>query len=111
MSAERAANAVVRTLRAAGHETYLVGGCVRDRLLGLEPEDWDVATAAHPEQAAPLFAATREVGRHFGVLQVQSDQHWIEVATFRAEGPYSDGRRPDSVRFTDARTDALRRDF
>jgi poly(A) polymerase len=111
MSAERAAIAVVRTLRAAGHEAYLVGGCVRDRLLGLEPEDWDVATSAHPEHVTPLFAATREVGRHFGVLHVESDAHWIEVATFRAEGPYSDGRRPDSVRFVDARTDASRRDF
>src|SRR5262245_65490569 len=101
MRAERAANDVVRTLRDAGYETYLVGGCVRDRLLGLEPEDWDVATAARPEQAAPLFEATREVGRHFGVLQVRSGAHWIEVATFRAEGPYSAGRRPDSVRYTD----------
>jgi poly(A) polymerase len=111
MSAERAAKDVVRTLRDAGYETYLVGGCVRDRLLGIEPEDWDVATAARPDEAAPLFAATREVGRHFGVLQVQHGLHWIEVATFRTEGPYSDGRRPDSVQFTDARTDAERRDF
>ena len=111
MTAEAAAREVVRTLHRAGYETYFVGGCVRDRLLGREPEDWDVATAAHPQQAAPLFAATREVGRHFGVLQVRVDAVWIEVATFRSEGAYSDGRRPDSVRFTDARNDAERRDF
>lgn len=106
-----AAEQVVRRLRAAGYETYLVGGCVRDLLLGRAPTDWDVATAARPEQAAPLFAAVREVGRHFGVLRVQNGAAWIEVATFRSEGPYSDGRHPDSVRFTDPRTDALRRDF
>jgi poly(A) polymerase len=111
MTAEDAAREIVRTLQSAGYETYWVGGCVRDRLLGRTPEDWDVATAAHPEQAAPLFAASRAVGRHFGVLHVQCAGHWIEVATFRSEGAYSDGRRPDSVQFTDARTDAERRDF
>ena len=111
MTPREAAEAVVRRLRQAGFEAYLVGGCVRDVLLGLEPADWDVATAARPDDAIPLFAATREVGRHFGVLHVESGGHWIEVATFRTEGAYSDGRRPDSVAFTDARTDAERRDF
>lgn len=110
-AARAAAQAIVRRLREAGFEAYFVGGCVRDVLLGLEPADWDVATSARPEDAMPLFAATREVGRHFGVLQVESGGHWIEVATFRTEGPYSDGRRPDSVAFTDARRDAERRDF
>ena len=106
-----AAAAVVRRIRAAGFDAYCVGGCVRDMLLGLEPKDWDIATAARPEECMPLFAATREVGRHFGVLQVKEDSVWIEVATFRSEGPYSDGRRPDHVVFTDARADAERRDF
>ncbi len=106
-----AAAAVVRRIRAAGFDAYCVGGCVRDTLLGLEPKDWDIATAARPEDCLPLFAATREVGRHFGVLQVKEDGIWIEVATFRSEGPYSDGRRPDHVVFTDARADAERRDF
>src|SRR5262249_52357777 len=76
-----------------------------------EPEDWDVATSARPADAIGLFASTREVGRHFGVLHVESAGAWIEVATFRTEGPYSDGRHPDRVEFTDARTDARRRDF
>jgi poly(A) polymerase len=105
------AEAVVRRLRAAGHEAYLVGGGVRDLLLGRTPSDWDVATSATPEAAAPLFESVREVGRHFGVLQVHSGSAWIEVATFRSEGPYSDGRHPDSVTFTDAAQDAARRDF
>jgi poly(A) polymerase len=106
-----AAEAVVERLQAAGYETYLVGGCVRDLLLEREPEDWDVATAARPEDVQPLFEDVHEVGRHFGVLRVRVDGDWIEVATFRTEGPYSDGRRPDTVQFTDARTDAARRDF
>ncbi|UCE02695.1 MAG: CCA tRNA nucleotidyltransferase [Candidatus Latescibacterota bacterium] len=102
---------VVRRLRAAGFESYWVGGCVRDLLLGIEPLDYDVATSATPEQAAPLFESTREVGRAFGVLQVRCADSWIEVATFRSEGGYSDGRHPDSVHPADARTDVLRRDF
>lgn len=106
-----AAVQVVRRLRAAGHEAWLVGGCVRDLLLGLEPADYDVATSASPSQAAPLFARTRAVGRAFGVLQVEAEGRWIEVATFRSEGPYSDGRHPDRVSFADARRDAERRDF
>ena len=106
-----AAASIVRRLRAAGHEAYLVGGCVRDLLLGREPKDWDVATSARPDAVAPLFSDVHEVGRHFGVLRVRCDEHWIEVATFRSEGAYSDGRHPDTVSFTDARQDALRRDF
>ena len=102
---------IVHRLRAAGFEAYLVGGCVRDALLGREPHDWDVATAATPDAAAPLFEAVQEVGRQFGVLRVQSGDAWIEVATFRTEGPYGDGRHPDAVRYATAREDAERRDF
>jgi poly(A) polymerase len=112
-----AALAVVRTLREAGHQAYFAGGCVRDLLLGLSPRDFDVATSATPEQVVALFAKTFTVGAHFGVVLVctpQADGPDIatEVATFRHDGAYSDGRRPDAVRFsTDPREDVLRRDF
>lgn len=105
------AQEVVGRLRAAGFEAYWVGGCVRDELLGREPEDYDVATNARPEQAAPLFEAVREVGRHFGVLQVRVGEDWFEVATFRTEGPYTDGRHPDRVAYADLEADVRRRDF
>ena len=111
-----AALAVVHTLRAAGHTAYLAGGCVRDALLGLEPKDHDVATDATPDTVQSLFRSTAAVGAAFGVVLVyipmpQRGRHTIEVATFRAEGAYSDGRRPDEVRFTTAEEDAKRRDF
>ena len=112
----QAAVAIVRRLRDAGHAAFLVGGCVRDLLLQLAPKDFDVATSAHPPEVRALFRHVVEVGVAFGVLRVhQRDAadtlHEIEVATFRAEAGYSDGRRPDEVRFTDAREDVLRRDF
>lgn len=110
-----AAVAVAQTLRAHGHSAYLVGGCVRDLLLGLVPKDYDIATSAHPDQVRRLFAHVVEVGVAFGVLRVRQPSSAgvveIEVATFRAEAAYSDGRRPDSVHFTDAKQDVLRRDF
>jgi len=107
----QAAREVVHRLRQAGFEAYWVGGCVRDLLLGHEPLDFDVATAAQPEEVTPLFAATREVGRSFAVLQVRCQETWIQVATFRSEAAYSDGRHPDRVAYADVRQDALRRDF
>lgn len=110
-----AALRVVQRLRAAGHEALLVGGCVRDLLLGATPKDYDVATSAEPQQVLALFDHVLEVGMAFGVVRVRLQQagHWFEteVATFRADGPYADGRRPLDVRFTDAREDVLRRDF
>jgi poly(A) polymerase len=112
-----AALELARTLRHAGHQAYFAGGCVRDLLLGLVPKDYDVATSATPDQVVALFAKTFAVGAHFGVVLVctpQSDAPdiAIEVATFRHDGAYSDGRRPDAVRFsTDAREDVMRRDF
>ncbi|MEO1128103.1 MAG: CCA tRNA nucleotidyltransferase [Planctomycetota bacterium] len=106
-----AATEIVRRLTEAGHVAYFAGGCVRDELLGRAPEDYDVATDAPPERISALFRRTREVGRAFGVVLVRKNQIWVEVATFRVEHGYSDGRRPDAVTFCNAEQDALRRDF
>lgn len=105
------ATETVRTLRQAGHVAYFAGGCVRDELLGLVPQDYDVATDATPDRIRSLFRRTEEVGAAFGVVLVKQSGHAVEVATFRADGPYSDRRRPDSITFSDARADAARRDF
>jgi poly(A) polymerase len=105
---------VIRTLRDAGYPAYLVGGCVRDVILGREPADYDVTTRATPEEVMRLFPETYAVGAQFGVVLVpSSDKTWtVEVATFRSDEDYSDGRRPDSVRYSsDAREDVERRDF
>jgi poly(A) polymerase len=108
----RFAEGVVRRLRDAGHQALFAGGCVRDLLLNARPKDYDVATSARPEQVQSLFRRTTAVGVSFGVVQVRGAGNLaVEVATFRADGDYSDGRRPDNVRFSDAREDALRRDF
>jgi poly(A) polymerase len=112
----RAALAIAQTLREAGHQAYFAGGCVRDLLLGLAPKDYDVATSATPDQIVALFPKTFTVGAHFGVVLVcqQFDEQEVatEVATFRHDGAYSDGRHPDAVRFsTDPREDVQRRDF
>lgn len=105
------ARAVVARLQTAGHAAFWVGGCVRDQLLGREPEDFDVATSARPEQIEALFDHTVPVGRQFGVILVIVEGQQYQVSTFRAEGPYRDGRRPSDVRFTDAIEDARRRDL
>ncbi|MCG3127751.1 MAG: Poly(A) polymerase I [Phycisphaerae bacterium] len=102
---------VAQALAKAGHAALLAGGCVRDLLLGAAPQDYDVATDARPERVSALFKTTRHVGAQFGVVLVRSGKRWIEVATFRADGTYSDGRRPDQVTFGDAQLDAQRRDF
>lgn len=103
------AQQVTSTLRAAGHSAYLAGGCVRDLLLGREPADFDVATAARPDQVLELFPGSVAVGAHFGVVLVQGD---VEVATFRSDHSYRDGRHPDTVVFeNDPRQDVVRRDF
>jgi poly(A) polymerase len=103
--------AVVARLREAGHIAYFAGGCVRDMLLGVEPKDFDVATDAEPAVVQKLFSRTQAVGAAFGVILVRQNKSVVEVATFRADGPYSDGRRPDAVRFASAEEDARRRDF
>ena len=112
----QAADAIARTLRDAGHQSFFAGGCVRDLLLGLTPKDYDVATSATPDQIIGLFPKTFTVGAHFGVVlvceEIDGTEIATEVATFRHDGAYSDGRRPDAVRFsTDPREDVLRRDF
>ncbi len=106
-----AAVQIVRALAAGGHVAYLAGGCVRDRLMGLEPTDYDIATDARPEQVQALFHQAHYVGESFGVMLVRQHEHLIHVATFRTDGVYSDGRHPDSVTFSDAEHDAARRDF
>ncbi len=103
---------LVKLLRQAGFESYFAGGCVRDTLLGLPPKDYDIATCATPDEAARLLPRCRMVGKAFGVVLSQPVRGIaVEVATFRTDGAYSDGRRPDSVVFTDAKGDAQRRDF
>lgn len=108
---EATATRIVRRLRDAGHQAYFAGGCVRDRLLGRTAHDIDVATSAHPEDVQKLFARTVAVGAQFGVIVVWEDGVEFQVATFRADGVYIDGRRPESVTFTTAEGDARRRDF
>jgi putative nucleotidyltransferase with HDIG domain len=110
-SDREAALGIVQVLQAAGHEAYFVGGCVRDLLLGSEPADYDVATSALPEAVERLFPHTKPVGRKFGVMLVIEGRRQIEIATFRAESGYQDGRRPEQVSFGDPRADAARRDF
>jgi poly(A) polymerase len=103
---------IVAALRERSHQAWLVGGCVRDRLLGLEPKDFDVATSARPEQVLALFPDAEIVGAHFGVIIVKDHGCHVEVSTFRSDSSYSDGRRPDAVTFESSpEKDALRRDF
>src|SRR5437667_3124192 len=102
---------IVRRLQAAGHEAYFVGGCVRDQLLGQEPQDYDIATSAAPEQIESLFPRTVPVGRQFGVLVVVEEGIPFQVATFRAEADNRDGRHPSRVTFCVPQADARRRDF
>lgn len=106
-----AAVAVAQVLLRAGFEAYFAGGCVRDRLLGGVPDDYDIATAARPEEVRRLFPRAHGVGECFGVMLVRHGGHEFEIATFRNDGHYADGRRPSEVRFADAREDAFRRDF
>src|SRR5579872_804555 len=113
------ANSIIRTLREKGHQAYLVGGCVRDLLLKREPADYDVATSATPDEVIAIFPQTYAVGAQFGVVLVPASSvtdsltdETVEVATFRADLGYSDGRHPDEVRFSkDPKEDVQRRDF
>jgi len=112
MNARQLAESVCRTLRGAGHQAYLVGGCVRDILLGREPADYDVATDATPDRVQSLFPQSLAVGAQFGVIIVTEGTEQVEVATFRSDVGYSDGRHPDRVVFSgSAREDVQRRDF
>jgi putative nucleotidyltransferase with HDIG domain len=112
MHPEALARHIIDKLRQAGHQAWLVGGCVRDLLLDAEPKDFDVSTDARPERLLELFPGSGCVGAHFGVVLVRRDAASVEVATFRSDRDYADGRRPAAVRFeTDPRQDVLRRDF
>ncbi|MGH7442354.1 MAG: CCA tRNA nucleotidyltransferase, partial [bacterium] len=102
---------VIHVLRAHGYEALLAGGCVRDRLRGVEPLDYDIATSAKPNQVQAAFPATEAVGAAFGVVLVLQGGAAYQVASFRGDGPYLDGRRPSEIRFTGREEDALRRDF
>src|SRR5947199_10305287 len=110
MTEREFAIAVVRRLQEAGHQALWAGGCVRDELLGLVPKDYDVATDATPEQVRRLFRRTVAVGMAFGVVEVigprvNGAHLLVQVATFRSDGTYSDGRRPDNVVFSSPRED------
>jgi tRNA nucleotidyltransferase/poly(A) polymerase len=108
---EAKALAIVARLREAGFSAYLAGGCVRDRVLGVTAKDYDIATDARPEVVQRLFDNTVDVGARFGVIMVIVGEDNFEVATFRAEAPYLDGRRPSAVRFGTIEEDVHRRDF
>lgn len=111
MTNKEAAIVVVKRLRESGFEALLAGGCVRDMLLGREAKDHDVATNATPDEIMGLFRRTLEIGAKFGVVMVLLDSQQVEVATFRTEDGYADGRHPDEVVFSSAKDDARRRDF
>jgi len=102
---------IVCQLRQAGHEAYFVGGCVRDFILGKDSDDYDIVTSALPDQVVALFPRTVSIGAKFGVIAVIIENHPYEVATFRSDVSYADGRHPTQVRFSSAKEDVLRRDF
>src|SRR3990172_1589722 len=102
---------VVQVLRKAGFRAYWVGGCVRDLVMSQEPQDYDIATDAKPEQIMKLFPKTVPVGVSFGVVKALVEDCNFEVATFRSDGRYLDGRHPVEVHFSGEKEDALRRDF
>jgi len=111
MSAREKAVSIVQQLRQGGYEAYFAGGCVRDMLLNAAPQDFDITTSAYPEDVQRLFPETVPVGAQFGVMLVLVDGQPFEVATFRHDGPYLDGRRPSQVRYGTLEEDVRRRDF
>jgi poly(A) polymerase len=108
---EKKARAVAARLRSEGHIAYFAGGCVRDMVRGLTPKDFDIATDARPEKVQKLFSHTYAVGAHFGVILVVENGFQFEVATFRSDEAYIDGRHPSAVHFSSPEEDAKRRDF
>ena len=108
---EKSARKVAERLRERGHIAYFAGGCVRDMVRGLTPKDYDIATDARPETVQALFPRTYAVGAHFGVIIVLEDGLQFEVATFRSDDAYIDGRHPSAVHFSSPEEDARRRDF
>lgn len=111
MNKAATAGEIINRLKSKGFEAYLAGGCVRDRLRGVEPKDFDIATSATPDQIRATFPKTVPVGAAFGVILVIESETPFEVATFRSDGKYADGRRPGEVKFTNVEEDAKRRDF
>ncbi|MDO8093497.1 MAG: CCA tRNA nucleotidyltransferase, partial [Candidatus Brocadiales bacterium] len=108
---KQSAISIIERLRAYSHTAFFAGGCVRDMLMGIEPTDYDIATDARPEEIIALFEKTIPVGAQFGVVKVLKDGLQFEVATFRSDSTYSNGRHPDTVTFSDAEGDVQRRDF
>ncbi|MBU1993040.1 CCA tRNA nucleotidyltransferase [Patescibacteria group bacterium] len=102
---------IIEILKKAGHIAYWAGGCVRDMLLGIEPQDFDIATSAKPDEIEDLLEETIPVGKQFGVIIAVQNRHHFEIATFRSDIEHKDGRRPSKIEFTNAKEDALRRDF
>ena len=103
---------IIEELEVSGHEAYAVGGCVRDRLLGEEPSDWDITTSATPQEIKKVFRRTIDTGIEHGTVTVRMNHKSFEVTTYRIDGDYSDARHPDSVEFTDKlKEDLKRRDF
>ena len=111
MDPKSAATDIARRLQETGHTAYFAGGCVRDELIGLDPHDYDIATSAKPDEVQKLFPHTQAVGAHFGVILVMEHGRAFEVATFRSDHEYIDGRRPEMVTFSTPEEDAARRDF
>src|SRR5438045_7499375 len=108
---EKTAREIAARLREQGYIAYFAGGCVRDMVRGLTPKDYDIATDARPETVQALFPRTYAVGAHFGVIIVLEDGFQFEVATFRSDDAYVDGRHPSAVHFSSPEADAKRRDF
>lgn len=102
---------IIKILRDAGFTAYWAGGCVRDMLLGIQPKDFDIATSARPDDLKKLLEKIHPIGEKYGVVIAEHGGHHFEIATFRSDSGYSDGRRPDAVLFTNAEQDARRRDF
>jgi len=111
MTTKQNALKIVQTLQAHGYQAFFAGGCVRDMIMGRESSDYDIATSALPQDIINLFEKTIPVGVQFGVVIVVQNGHNFEVATFRTEGSYSDGRHPDYVTFSTPENDVKRRDF
>lgn len=108
---EDIAKEIIKQLTKAGFTAYLCGGCVRDKILGKQPKDYDIVTNAKPQQVKSFFHKTIEVGAKFGIVCVMHKNYLYEIATFRKDGDYSDGRRPNNIVFSDEKEDASRRDF
>ena len=108
---EKTAIQIIKKFQKAGYETYFAGGSVRDLLMEQEPFDYDIATSAEPDEIEKLMPKTISIGKQFGVILTVVNGHHFEIATFRSDSSYSDGRRPNAILFTSAKEDALRRDF